>query len=775
MSTAEPGAPTLRVLLVEDSPVDAKLIIHELRRTQRPVEHERVEDAAAMRAALQRGGWHIVISDWSMPRFSARAALDLVKNELKIDLPFIIVSGTIGEEAAVEAMRAGAHDYVLKDNLMRLVPAVERELRDSVERHDRLLAEERFRLQESRFRALIEKSQDGVSLTAADGTILYSSPSAKRILDLGAEERAGNQTSMRTHPDDQARLSESTSALMQQPGATCSLEFRVLHSDGSVRWIEGSGTNLLDDASVGAIVGNFRDITDRKHALEKLQASEARFARLAESGIIGIVVSDRAGNVYDVNDAALQMVGYSREDVLGTPGLWNSLTPPDWTAGDRTASAQLAAGGIASPWEKELLRKDGRRVPVLLGVAMLDTDQCITFLADLSARKHAERALRQSEEQLRQAQKMEAIGRLAGGIAHDFNNLLSTILSYSEILIEDLQEEDPIRADLESINEAGKRAASLTRQLLMFSRQQVVEQKVVDLNALLVDMDKLLQRLLGEDIKLITNRARALGKVKIDPSQIEQVVMNLVVNARDAMPTGGQLTLETANIDIDAAYASQHLGMIVGRHVMIAVADTGVGMDAQTQARVFEPFFTTKGLGQGTGLGLSTVFGIVKQSGGYVSVQSTPGKGTIFHVYLPRTDEPLDILRHIAEPVSLTGTETILVVEDEDQVRAVAIGILERKGYRVMAASDAAEALALASAYDGPIHLLLTDVVMPHMSGPELAKRIASARPDMKLLCMSGYTDDAVVRHGVLDSTIAFLQKPLTPESLTRRVREVLG
>ncbi len=759
----------LRVLLVEDSPIDAKLILHELRHTARPITHERVEDAAAMRAALAKGGWHLIISDWSLPRFSALAALDVQKS-MASDLPFIIVSGALGEAAAVDAMRAGAHDYVLKDNLVRLVPAVERELRDAGERHER-------RVQEARFRALIEKSQDGVALADTDGVFFYLSPSAKRILGFTDESKGGDGWRLQSsvHPLDRARVDGMWASLVTDPDRSVTIEFRVVHADGAARWIEGTATNLSADPAVRAIVGNFRDITDRKYSFQKLQASEARFARLAESGIIGIVVSDLVGNVLDVNQAALQMVGYTQDEVFRTAGLWAKMTPPEWSSADMVAVKQLAERGSAEPWEKELFHKDGTRVPVLLGVAMIDQDQSITVLADLTARKQAERALRNSEDQLRQAQKMEAIGRLAGGIAHDFNNLLSTILSYSEILIEDLQHDDPIRADLESINEAGKRAASLTRQLLMFSRQQVVEQRVVDLNTLLTDMDKLLRRLLGEDVKLVSQHARALGKVKIDPSQIEQVVMNLVVNARDAMPTGGQLTIATDNIDIDAAYASKHLGMITGRHVIIRVTDTGTGMDAATQARVFEPFFTTKELGQGTGLGLSTVFGIVKQSGGYVAVQSEPGKGSMFTVYLPRTEEPLDALRHVIEPVSLSGSETILVVEDEEQVRAVAIGILERKGYQVMAAHDAAEAMLMADRFEGTIHLLLTDVVMPHMSGPELAKRISRTRPEMKLLCMSGYTDDAVVRHGVLDSTIAFLQKPLTPESLTRRVREVLG
>ena len=377
-------------------------------------------------------------------------------------------------------------------------------------------------------------------------------------------------------------------------------------------------------------------------------------------------------------------------------------------------------------------------------------------------------------EQLRQAQKMEAVGRLAGGVAHDFNNLLSVVLSYSELLLEDVKEGDPIRGDIHEIHRAGVRAAELTRQLLMFSRQQVIEPRVLDLNEVVSGTDRMLRRLVGADVDLTWSPGASLGHVYVDPGSIEQVIVNLAINARDAMPTGGKLSIETANVMLDEEYVKTHLGARPGPHVLLSVTDTGTGMDKATLARIFEPFFTTKETGKGTGLGLATVFGIVQQSGGTVWVYSEPGLGTTFKVYLPRVDAQADELRPKRPPTTLRGSETILLVEDEDQVRDVARGILRRHGYKVIEARNAGEALLHCERHQGTIDLLLSDVVMPQMSGTELAKRLVAARPEMKVLCMSGYTDEAVVRHGVIDASFAFLQKPLTVDALTSKVREVL-
>jgi len=391
---------------------------------------------------------------------------------------------------------------------------------------------------------------------------------------------------------------------------------------------------------------------------------------------------------------------------------------------------------------------------------------------EVNARQQTEGALRRSEDQLRQAQKLEAVGRLAAGIAHDFNNLLSVVLGYTEELLQEPPESSPGREELTEIKLAGERASELVRQLLIFSRQQLLAPKVVDLNAIVDNVGRMLARLVGEQIELAFVPGANLGAVKVDPGQIEQVVMNLVVNARDAMPDGGKLTIATSNVDLDESYAAEHLSVTPGPHVMLSVSDTGVGMDRATQQHIFEPFFTTKPAGQGSGLGLSTVFGIVKQSHGHVWVYSEPGHGTTFKVYLPRTG---DASVRPPPPVATEGgSETILLVEDDAQVRVIVKRALERGGYAVLTANGPEEALRICETTLLRIDLLLTDVVMPQMNGRELAERVCVLRPATKTLFMSGYTDDAILRHGVLDEGAPFLQKPVTPSSLTRKVRDTL-
>jgi len=391
-------------------------------------------------------------------------------------------------------------------------------------------------------------------------------------------------------------------------------------------------------------------------------------------------------------------------------------------------------------------------------------------------RKQAERALRESEAQLRQSQKMEGIGQLAGGIAHDFNNLLTVINSYSDMLLGEIGFDNPfVRNGLDQIKEAGHRAASLTRQLLAFTRQQVLEPKILDLNESVSTMAKLLRRLIGEDIALVLCPHPALGRVKVDPGQVEQIIMNLAVNARDAMPGGGQLTIETMNVELDNVDARQQISVAPGSYVMLGVSDTGCGMDADTKTRMFEPFFTTKGSGKGTGLGLATVHGIVKQSGGSIGVSSDLGKGTTFNIYLPRIEGAAERLDPISVPnATFRGSETILLVEDEEMVRALAQAILERNGYTVLAAKNVHEALWVAQEGSTAIHLLLTDTIMPGMNGPELAQQVLAIRPATKVLYMSGYTDKAFTSTAALEPGFTFLQKPFTPQTLGQKVREIL-
>ena len=508
----------------------------------------------------------------------------------------------------------------------------------------------------------------------------------------------------------------------------------------------------------------------RKRQEEALRASEARHRSLVESAVYGMYRSTVDGRFLDVNPALVQMLAYSSpEELLAVDMAREVYADPDQRAAVIEAYKESGyLGTVELRWK----RKDGHQITVRLSGTPFKNERGETLGFEMIAEDITER--RTLEEQLRQSQKMEAVGRLAGGVAHDFNNLLTVIKGYSELVLDDLDNADPLRHEVDEIKKAADRAATLTRQLLAFSRQQVLAPKVLDLNVVVHNMDKLVHRLLGEDIDLFTVLEPGLGRVKADPGQVEQVIMNLAVNARDAMPQGGKLTIETSNIDLDETYARDHVSVKPGRYVMIAVSDTGTGMPEKVKSRIFEPFFTTKEVGKGTGLGLSTVYGIIKQSGGYIWVYSEVGRGSTFKVYLPRVDAPAEVPISRSPQPARRGSETVLLVEDEDGVRALMRQVMHKHGYNVLEARHGGEALLICERHQGKIDMLLTDVVLQQMSGRELAERLLKLRPEMKVLYVSGYADDAIVHHGVLTAGMSFLQKPFTTEALARKIRYVL-
>jgi PAS domain S-box-containing protein len=524
----------------------------------------------------------------------------------------------------------------------------------------------------------------------------------------------------------------------------------------------------LEERNVALADSNRREMAIRKQAEEERDLLGMAVEQAAET----IVITDTEGMIQYVNPAFEKVSGYQRDEVIGKnprllksekhdrdyyQAMWNTLTQGEvWT------------GTFINK------RKDGELFEEIAVISPVReaSGKIVNYVA---VKRDVTREV-QMEEQLRQSQKMEAIGKLTGGIAHDFNNLLTAINGYTELLLLRHKPGDPSRKEIEEIRKAGDRAAVMTRQLLAFSRKQILQPKVLDLNAVVSGMDRMLRRLIGEDVNLITVCSKGTWKVKVDPGQVEQVILNLAVNARDAMPGGGKLTIETSNVELDGAYVRKHPVVRAGPYVMLAVSDTGCGMDKATLSRIFEPFFTTKEPGKGTGLGLSTVYGIVKQSRGHIWVYSEKGEGATFKVYFPRAEEIGEVVFE-SEEASLgmwVGTETLLLAEDEDLVRDLVRTILEKNGYKVLEAHNGHEALKICNSHEGPIHLLVTDIVMPQMSGRELATISESIRPGIKVLFMSGYTENAIVHHGVLDPGTAFLQKPFRMESLTRKVREIL-
>ena len=622
---------------------------------------------------------------------------------------------------------------------------------------------------EARYRRLFEAAKDGILILAADtGCIVDVNPFMTELTGYARADFLSKHL-WEIGPFKDTAASKDSFAELQAKDYVRYDDLPLKTSDGRKVDVEFvSNVYLVNGTKV--IQCNIRDVTVRTRVEDDLRMRDRAIQAVSQ----GILISDALSPddlVIYASPGFTRLTGYEGEEIVGRNCrlLQGPGTDPASIAVLRDAIRERRSCVV------ELLnyRKNGTSFWNSLAISPVrDADGQVTHFVGVQTDVTARRQL---EAQFLQAQKMEAVGRLAGGIAHDFNNLLSVILSYAEMIGGDLKPDEPMRVDIEEIRKAGLRATDLTKQLLAFSRQQVLEAKILNLNDVLGGMEKMLRRLLGADIELTILPALALGNVRVDGSQLEQIVMNLAVNARDAMRLGGRLTVETANVELDDDYANIHHDVRPGSYVELAVSDDGAGMDKATMARIFEPFFTTKDKGKGTGLGLATVFGIVKQSGGHIFVYSEPAKGTTFRIYLPRVGaaaEAQSPVQTAPEAERIGGT--ILLVEDEEQVRNVARTILRRQGYVVLDASNGGEALLICEQHGANIDLLLTDVVLPRMSGRQLAERLAPIRPAMRVLYMSGYTDDAILQHGIIESGASFLQKPLTPASLTRKVREVL-
>jgi PAS domain S-box-containing protein len=641
---------------------------------------------------------------------------------------------------------------------------------------ERIQTENALHESEMRYRILFEGSRDAIYVTTREGKIVDANRSMLDLFGYSREEMIGlDARKTYVYPEDRRWFQQQ----IEREGFVRDYEIKLCKKDGAEMECLLTATVRWDDGSIAGYQGIIRDITELKQILNELQTEKQRFQTLSENAPFGMVMIDKDGTFRYMNPKFRELFGYDLNDVPDGR-TWFRKAYPNPTYRHDVISTWVNDLDSSNRGEKRpriftVTCKDGTEKIINFIPVQLETSENLMACEDITEQRRTEMEMAALQEQLRESQKMEAIGRLAGGIAHDFNNLLTVIKGYSQLSLMEVKEGDPLRGNIEEIQKGSQRAADLTHQLLAFSRRQVMEMRVLDLNTLLGDMDKMLRRIIGEDIELVTHLSDDLGSVKTDPGQIEQVVMNLAVNARDAMPSGGKLTIETANVELDETYAHSHLAVKPGRYVVLSMSDTGVGMTPEVRERVFEPFFTTKEMGKGTGLGLSTVYGIVKQSKGNIWVYSELGKGTTFKIYLPRVDEPLEEIRKgVLKDEFPSGNEMVLVVEDEEEVRKLILKILERQGYRILEASNGDDALLLHERHGSSIDLILVDVVMPGMSGSELAKRLMSLYPKMKVLYMSGYTDNAIVHHGVLEKGVNYIQKPFTMDGLTRKVREVL-
>lgn len=637
---------------------------------------------------------------------------------------------------------------------------------------ERKRTEEALKYAEQKYRLIFEDAIIGIFQSTPDGRLLSANPAMAQLYGYASpEEMMADVSDVRAQLYVDPLRRDEFKRLIHEQGVVRHFEVEVYRRDGRKMWLAVNARAVQIGGVVVRYEGTFEDISDRKLLEEQLGQVEMKYRSIFENAVIGIFQSTPEGRYVTANPAMAKMLGYSSpEDLIDNVTDIGRQVYVDLER-RKEFSRLMQKYGVVQHFELQAYKKDGSKMWLAASVRAV-TKNGVTIRYEGMNEDITDRKL--LEGQLRQSQKMEAVGRLAGGVAHDFNNALAVITGYGDLLQLQLSSNDPLRKHAEEIAKAGRRAATLTRQLLGFSRKQVINPVVLDLNSVIDELENMLRRLIGEDIQVSFKRERRLGRVKIDPGQVEQILMNLAVNARDAMPMGGRLCIETANAELDETYARQNVYVKPGSFVMLSVSDTGSGMDKHTQAHIFEPFFTTKDPGKGTGLGLSTVYGIVKQNQGYIQVYSELGRGATFKVYFPLVEEEMQAILPTAEPSLPGGMETVLLVEDEEALRKLARTCLESRGYYVLEAAEAASATEIAQRHAGEIDLLLTDVVMPGVSGRELAHRLAELRPSLKVLYMSGYTGDLVARHGVLDPGILLLEKPFTLHSLLTKVRQAL-
>jgi two-component system cell cycle sensor histidine kinase/response regulator CckA len=757
----------LRILILEDVPMDAELVEYELARARIPFAARRVDTREDFVRELDAFQPDLILSDYTLPRFDGMAALSLARQWAPA-VPFLIVTGSVNEETAVGCMKAGATDYLLKSNLARIGPAIEGALARVQSRREKARAEEALRRSEANLRAIFNNSVQCFVLVDRDGTI--------QALNRTAVEWGERILGRRFEEGDRIYdfIPDAAEGFRAALGGECRQVERCIRDRGGYeRWFDTTHAPVVDEQ--GVVIGvclNAQEVSERKRAEQALRESEARYRDLFDNASDLVCATAPDGRFLYVNRAWHDGIGYTDADLAGHRFL--ELVHADSRDRYLDIVARALAGETLNHVELVLVTRSGAPITVEGNVsATVGDGQEVTLRGiyrDVTERKRV-------EEQLRRAERMQAAGRLAGGVAHEVNNMMTGVIGFSEFVLQSLATDDPRRAEVQEIIKAGSRAADVTRQLLAFTRQQLLRPEILELNQALGSVERLLRRSLGEEHRLEFHLSSDTGRVQADRGQLEQVLINLVLNSRDAMTGRGRVTISTEPVILDQAYAQRHgeAGIVPGEYVRLTVSDTGYGMTAEVQTQIFEPFFTTKPVGQGTGLGLSTVYGIVKQSGGFIWVYSEPGLGTAFKIYLPRLGAG-----EIAAPspdgngALARGSETILVVEDEEMVRALACRALRERGYQVLEARHGIEAVQQVEQRNGTIDLVISDVVMPQLGGRELGLRLALLDPGLPVLYMSGYTGEDVIQRGLLDPDAPFQQKPFTPDGLTRKVREML-